>query len=84
MVPVVALGDCLAFDPRFFLRLDFAVAGRLVIADEKRLLFCLRPTKLRILRDFALEMATSVVCRYRYRPYKADIPLTLFLVKWVT
>ena len=81
VLELVALGGSLAFSLRFFLELGFAVTRRLVLADEDGFLFCLCPTVLRVLRDFALEVATSIVCFHRYRPYKADILLTAFPVK---
>ena len=62
----VALGAsrALAINLRF-LELGGAVSRRL---DEEGLIFRLRPAALRVLRDFALVMAKSIVCLERPRP----------------
>lgn len=55
VVEFVASGASWAFAVNLcFLKLDRAVARRLVIADES-LLFRLRPTALRVLRDFPVS-----------------------------
>jgi hypothetical protein len=65
----------------FFLDLGFAVTRRLVVADEKGRTFRLRLSALRVLRDFTLVMARSIVFLDRHRPFKTDILLTPFPVK---